>query len=762
MNIAFTPVLSSRVDLKAPLYFSTPLEVMTPFSVMTPLNVTSQGCHFDRNREIDLGIFPHHLTTHAGCHFERSREAALADLRNFILLRTSHAGCHFERSREVHLGIFPHHLTTHAGCHFERSREAALADLRNYILLRPSHAGCHFERSREGALATLCNFTFFRTFGSFLHWILRSFLILFTLSITTPAFSQRNSEKGDRYFDQNQFEMAIKYYQMDIGSKDRKVSSYALQKMANCYRISGEFEKAEETFKKILKKKKKEPLNYLNYGLALKNSAKYAEAIVQFQEYVKLKPEDPMGTVFLLSCDSAQLWLDETIGKEVKNLEKLNTELSEFGPAFLNSEELYFSSSRQGSTKALISFDGGGDIHRLDLYTIKINEIDPKENKKTSLVNFRDINTPLHEGPACFSGDGKEIYFTKTIKGKRDKETNEILGTLQVFYSIKDSSGKWSIPKSAFSFNSQDYSVGHPSLSKDGQTIFYMSDKPGGFGKTDIYYSVRLADGIWSAPKNAGDKVNTFGHEMFPTLAISGDLYFASNAHPGMGQLDIFRASLTDGAWGNVHNLKPPINSIANDFGIVFDGEERRGIFSSDRFNGKGAEDLYSFSEDIPLRISLASNIIYFQDKSVYDDIKYKLFTESDSSQTDLVAENGFYCVKLVDKEKYILKVSKNGMPYNQVSLHYSLDSLSQDTKIDLRAKEKPVSLEGYFFPAKAVTPSSAQECSEISVYLEEQQEGVLHIYNNEKGYFKFDNTLEPLKTYKVRSTNYPRVKFVD
>lgn len=587
------------------------------------------------------------------------------------------------------------------------------------------------------------------------------FFLLFLLGMSFYAFSQKNSEKGDRYFDQNLFDMAIKYYEMDIHSKNKKISEYALQKMANCYRISGEFEKAEETFKKILKKKKKEPLNYLNYGLALKNSAKYAEAIVQFQEYVKLKPEDPMGKVFLLSCDSAQIWLDETIGKEVKNLEKINTEFSEFGATFLNNEELVFSSSRQGSTKALISFDGGGDIHRLDLYNIKVNEIETKEIKKTRLVNFKEINTPLHEGPACFSGDGKELYFTKTVKGKRDKETNEILGTLQIFYSCKDTNGKWSLPKSALSFNSQDYSVGHPSLSRDGQTLFFMSDKPGGFGKTDIYYSVKQANGSWGAPVNAGNEVNTFGHELFPTLAGTGDLYFSSNAHPGMGQLDIFEATLSEGKWSNVHNLKPPINSIANDFGIVFDGNEKRGFFSSDRFNGKGAEDLYSFSEDLPLHISVVSNIVYFHDKSIYDDIKYKLFNEKDSVQTDLVAENGLYSFQLRDQDKYTLKVSKNGMPYNKISVFYQADSLNKEIKFDIQSGEKAIYLEGYFFPGKSTPVINERECSETSVYLEEQ-EGILHIYNNEKGYFQFDKTLEPLKSYKVRSTSYPRLRVVD
>ena len=588
---------------------------------------------------------------------------------------------------------------------------------------------------------------------------IKVFSMLLLISMVNTVFSQKNSEKGDRYFDQNVFDMAIKYYQLDIHSKNKKVSEYALQKLANCYRISGEFEKAEETFKKILKKKKKEPLNYLNYGLALKNSAKYAEAIVQFAEYVKLRPEDPMGKVFLMSCDSAQLWLDQTIGKEVKNLDKINTELSEFSPVFLNNEELFFSSSRQGSTKALISFDGGGEVHRLDLYTIKVSELETKEIKNQSIVNFKAINTPLHEGPACFSSDGKEVYFTKTIKGKRDKETNEILGTLQVFFSCKDTSGKWSTPKSAFPFNSQDYSVGQPSISKDGQTIFFMSDKPGGFGKTDIYYSVRQANGSWGPPVNAGNQVNTFGHELFPTIAPTGDLYFSSNAHPGMGQLDIFKATLSEGKWSNVNNLKPPINSIANDFGIAFDGDAMRGFFSSDRFNGKGAEDIYSFSEDLPLKLSLASNIIYFPDKSVYDDIKYKLLNEKDSSQTDLVAENGLYALKLVDNESYTLKVSKNGMPYNQIVLYYHTDSVSKDMTIEIHTKEKPVSLEGYFFPGKTTEFAQEIECSEISVYLEEKQDGIIHIYNNEKGYFKFDNDLDPSKFYKLRSTNYPHLK---
>ena len=164
-------------------------------------------------------------------------------------------------------------------------------------------------------------------------------LLVCLFSVLTKA--QRNSEKADRYFNQNQFESAIKYYQLDVNSGNKKAKEYAIAKLADCYRIMGEFEKAEETYRKILKRKNKEPNNYLNYGLSLKSSAKYTEAKLQFEEYIKLKPDDKMGPVYLQSCDSAQKWLDETIGKEIKNIEQINTAFSEFG-TFIYQNQLYF------------------------------------------------------------------------------------------------------------------------------------------------------------------------------------------------------------------------------------------------------------------------------------------------------------------------------------------------------------------------------------------------------------------------------------
>lgn len=519
-------------------------------------------------------------------------------------------------------------------------------------------------------------------------------LIIVFLMNAVPGFSQRGVDKGDRYFNVNQFDAAIRYYLTDIASKNRKTSEYAMQKLADCYRITGEFEKAEEWYRKILKKRKKDPVNYLNYGLSLKNSAKYAEAKIQFEEYIKLKPEDLMGPVYLHSCDSAQKWLDETMGKEVKNIEKVNTPYSEFSPYIIHNK-VYFSSSRPGSKQALISFDGGGEVHRLDIYSIDFNSIDKKVTDASDITNFKEINSPRHEGAACFSKDGKELYFTKTVKGSRNETTNAVLNTLQIFYSKIDSSGKWSVPVSAFSFNSTNYSVGHPSLSADGNTIFFMSDMKGGFGKTDIYYCSKQSNGKWAPPRNIGNSINTFGHEMFPFISESGVLYFSSNAHPGMGQLDIFEAHYMDGKWTGVVNVKPPVNSIGNDFGMVLDGGMHRGFFSSDRFNGKGAEDIYSFAEELPLTLNFKDDTLLFFDKSVFDELKYKIINEKDKSETALISVNGVYKFKLDKTTPYKLVARKSGMVYN--TLFFVYNSAENNYSLKIKTTAKPILLEGLF-----------------------------------------------------------------
>lgn len=560
-----------------------------------------------------------------------------------------------------------------------------------------------------------------------------TFLIGMTLSFSVIA--QRNCEKADRYFNQNQFETAIKYYQLDVNSDSKKAKEYAMAKLADCYRIIGEFEKAEEIYRKILKRKKTIPENYLNYALSLKSSAKYAEAKLQFEEYIKMKPDDPMGKLYLQSCDSAQKWFDEALGKEVKNIEKINTMYSDFGTC-LNNNKLSFSSSRKGSKQAFISFDGGGEIHRMDVYQIDLSSLIKKEDNPKDIKNIEPINSSMHEGNPTFTADGNEVYFTKTVKGTRSEKNNNIINVLQVFYSKKDSLGHWTVPVSAFNFNSDKYSIGQPCITADGQTIFYMSDMPGGFGKTDIYYSTKTpGNKIWSKPKNLGSQVNTFGHELFPTISTNNILYFSSDTHPGMGQLDIFKADLQNGSWTNIQNMKPPINSISNDFAISFDESNSNGFFSSDRFNGKGAEDIYSFSLEAPLQFYIYKDSFLFKNNFLFDDIKYKIINETDSTTQELSTDSLYFNINPIKNNQYSIILKKNGMQVGKIK--FSIQIEGERNYYAIISENFPFKLQGKFVG------------SEDSVKLTRNKSETEEIVIKEKT-FEVPKILQPQTEYKL------------
>ncbi|MBL4705780.1 MAG: tetratricopeptide repeat protein, partial [Flavobacteriales bacterium] len=563
------------------------------------------------------------------------------------------------------------------------------------------------------------------------------------------SFAQKNAAKGDRYFDKNLFEEAIKYYKIEVkANTDRDAKKYATSRIAECYRIIGEFELAEKSYRKILKRKQNRevPIHFLNYGQSLRSSSKYAEAKVQFEEYMKLT-DNPIGQVFHQSCDSAQKWLDESLGKEVRNVRSLNTEGPEFAPVYLPGNQLVISSSREGSTKAFISFNGGIPVDHLDLYSVDANYL----NQDTMVVTpaIGNLNTPLHEGPATFTKDGKEVYFTRTIKGVKNEYTNKTLSTLQVFYSKIDSTGNWSEPVSAFSFNSKAYSVGHPALSSSGDTLYYMTDmKKFSQGNTDIYYSEKRFDSVrkvhyWSSPRSTGEEVNTFGHEMFPYVADNGVLYFSSDSHPGMGQLDIFSSEVIDGRWTKIKNLKPPINSIGNDFGIVFDQNNPRGFFSSDRFNGVGAEDIYSFSHGEVMEIQLKNNSISFQDTKVFSGLKYKLVNKGTGESHSLVSSQGRFTILLENDQEYLLTEKRGFRSNNKIRIKTFSNDLTNSIEISLNPQLKPIKVSGFLTQFNRIDSVTITENpivdAKIVVAIKDSthNEVIGEINTNSKGFFE-------------------------
>ncbi len=210
----------------------------------------------------------------------------------------------------------------------------------------------------------------------------------------------------------------------------------------------------------------------------------------------------------------------------------------------------------------------------------------------------RTLNTKYHEGPATFTKDGSRVIFTRNnFNEGHYRESTDGVNKLKL-YTATQTSGIWSKAEE-LTFNSDEFSTGHPALSKDDQLLYFSSDRPGGFGGTDIYVS-KWSNGKWGEPVNLGQEVNSKGNELFPFADAKGNIYFSSDGRPGLGDLDIFYAQLTaDGQQGKVvRNLGEPINSAKDDFGIVTDGDRNTGYFSSNRKHGGADDDVYRFTRE--------------------------------------------------------------------------------------------------------------------------------------------------------------------
>jgi hypothetical protein len=271
-----------------------------------------------------------------------------------------------------------------------------------------------------------------------------------------------------------------------------------------------------------------------------------------------------------------------------------------------------------------------------------------------------------------------------------------------------------------------------------------MSDMPGGKGKTDIYACSRLPKGKWGTPRNLGDEVNTFGYEMFPFISENGDLYFSSNAHPGMGQLDVFKAKYKNEKWTNVTNLKPPINSIGNDFGIYLTGKELKGFVSSDRFNGKGAEDIYSFAEETPISYKICNDTLRFKDNSIFDELKYKITNEDDKSEYELNSVNGYYYFDISKLTNFKITSRKNGLSYNKILINKKIEGENYQLKIT--SSNKPILLAG----CKKLNGLDFLDSYDVTFV---DSTNILNnkIYTDNNGNYKTIDTIAPKNIYYIR-----------
>lgn len=409
-------------------------------------------------------------------------------------------------------------------------------------------------------------------------------IILVVSSLYSITFVQNFMiKRADTKFRNEYFTDAIDIYLKIAQVNDS--NAHVTSMLGHSYRNINDFTNAEVWYAKAVMHDDVEPSVLLYYAEMLKSNQKYDQALVWMEKYRAIQESDVRPLRHVENKNYVELLKLESTTVNIKILE-LNTEQTDFGVAFLNKNQVVFSSSR-GDIKFFGRKNKRDYTPFLNLYTADV--------KNWELENVRpfyeELNSKLHDGPVAFSKDGNEVYITRNIFLKRSRY-EERVNRLMIFRAVFDGVN-WSTDQS-LPFNSEDYSCGHPALSPDGQSLYFISDMPGGYGETDIYVSHRDGDG-WSKPQNLGKVINTPGREMFPYVHSDGTLYFSSDGYATLGGLDILVSKKNEKGYENPFNLGSPINSSADDFAFVLSNDGYNGFLSSNRRETSN-DDIYNFT----------------------------------------------------------------------------------------------------------------------------------------------------------------------
>ena len=428
--------------------------------------------------------------------------------------------------------------------------------------------------------------------------------------LSISSFAQL--KKANNYFKLGEYGNAATYYEKFL--KKSASHTEATQNIAFCYRKLKDYPNAEKYYAKATELNPTESANYLYYGQALKNNEKVREAKGQFEKFVAKEPNSFIGRLMVQSCSDIKDWEKDEKAFEVNNMENINSKNSDFCPLVFQDGIVFV--SERGIDLVNENNFGMSNKPYLSIYYAK----EEKQYKKAKSFSSQ-LNSLYHDGPVSISSDGKTIYFTRVQKKEQGKNfTNRLK-----IYSAQLDGKKWK-NVTPLSFNSASYSVAHPWISEDGTKLFFSSDMPGGQGGMDLYV-VTKNGGDWGKPVNLGKELNTTENEVFPYYR-KGKLYFSSDGLSGYGGLDVYVAEEKSN-WKNPENLKSPLNSPKDDFGIFYKDDEN-GYFSSDREGGMGSDDIYSFKWHTLAPQTSMSGLVEF-DKLAAEGMNLSLLDENDN-----------------------------------------------------------------------------------------------------------------------------------
>lgn len=505
--------------------------------------------------------------------------------------------------------------------------------------------------------------------------------ILFSFIMCGLVFGQ-----SGRLKEANKLYNKMAYYHAAIAYEDvleRGVdSTYIARNIADCYDKIENNAKAASWYDHIDRRAILNQHQLLRYAMVLRQIKRYDASLEKLKEYESLFGATELTQTKIAEHYLLEYYAEDSKRFEIKNQLRVNTESSDFGVSWFQSGQVLISSARQTTNLRRRAHDRVGDKFYGLSYSLIDDEGDLSSTKKIK------GNTTYHDGPAIYDPINNFIYFTRSnyVKGKKGYDQNDVM-RLKILRA-EFSSNRRLTNIIELPINSDEFSTGHPALSEDGKTLFFSSDRPGGFGGTDIWKIAINNDGSMGEPVNLGKTVNTSQNEMFPYVDTESNmLFFSSDGHTGLGGLDVFFGYLNSNhtAISELTNLAAPINSEFDDFGFIIDKALEQGYFISNRDGGVGDDDIYSFKMLKRFEPFLAVEGIVTDclTKNLMAGTRISLQDAQGSEITSAVLDkDGFFRFILNASQHKDYKLAANLDGYGEAVELFSVDNLAQEKKV--------------------------------------------------------------------------------
>ena len=509
-----------------------------------------------------------------------------------------------------------------------------------------------------------------------------SYVLLIMLIINNVAVAQKSpAADADKAFSTFQYTLAADLYKKAYSKvkKNRVEKRRIMFRMAECFSMTGDLKKAEQQYLRLEKVnyQKDNPLIFLRLADIYRIKKDYPTALKYYEKYKEYRSEDPRVNDRIESCKTAPQWINNPTRHEVENMKKWNTAQSDWSPAWglPNKENLIvFTSSREGSSGK--NSDAWSGQAFSDLYSTskpKSKLVDFPGEWTTPILLDKDniVNSEANEGEATFNPKGTTMYFTRCPNEKKTVSYCKI-------YQVTKKGKSWGQPEEII-IGPDSFDYVHPVIMKDELELIFVSDMPGGYGGYDIWSISRPKKSKpFGNPVNLGNNINSYDHEMFPSLENDSTLYFASKGHVGLGGYDIFKSTKENGEWSKAENLKYPINSEADDYGIIFDHSEvidpasgfpfiEKGYFTSNRAGGRGMDDIWSFKLR-PLVFSISGFVKDSVTLQYIDGATVTLTASNGASYKTTTDVRGYYSfdkTKVLGDLTYDILIQKSGFYEN-------------------------------------------------------------------------------------------------